>query len=84
MGVQSNLSPSLFIECEIRCLWLGRDAMKMLFFGVDYLIFFLSFAESVRGCYPLSESLPGLGGARLFPRSTCVFQPNRKSPVKAS
>eukprot|EP00095_Tigriopus_kingsejongensis_P001320 maker-scaffold249_size238305-snap-gene-1.12 protein:Tk01320 transcript:maker-scaffold249_size238305-snap-gene-1.12-mRNA-1 annotation:"PREDICTED: hemicentin-1-like" len=39
-------------------------------------------SASIRGCYPVSDTLPGLRGAQIFPQRDCDFQPKRRSPVK--
>ncbi|TRY75710.1 hypothetical protein TCAL_01259 [Tigriopus californicus] len=41
-------------------------------------------SASLRGCYPVSDTLPGLRGAQIFPQRECDFQPKRRSPVKPS
>ena len=38
--------------------------------------------ESIRGCYPKNQTLPGLSGSLIPPRSRCSFLPRRRSPVK--
>ena len=43
-----------------------------------------AFIESVRGCYPTNQTLPGLSGALIPPRSRCSFLPRRQFPVKVS
>ena len=47
-----------------------------------YNSFLMNLAESVRGCYDVSKTLPGLKGARLRPARDCEFQPKQRSPVK--
>ena len=42
------------------------------------------FAESIRGCYPRNQTLPGLSGSLIPPRAKCKFLPKRRSPVKVS
>ena len=46
-------------------------------------LFFVS-TESLRGCYPRNQTLPGLGGSLIPPKTKCRFLPRRRSPVKVS
>ena len=43
-----------------------------------------TFSESLRGCYPIDKSLPGLSGSLIPQKPNCVFLPKRRSPVKVS
>lgn len=51
--------------------------------NTDLFSFFVfSFSASVRGCFPVGKSLPGLRGKQLQQRQDCQFQPQGRSPVK--
>ncbi len=45
-------------------------------------IYFFSWIGTVRGCYPVRGTLPGLSGGVLLPKTRCDFQPKSASPIK--
>ena len=54
---------------------------------INYIIIvtkLINISESVRGCYPKNQTLPGLSGSLIPPRSRCSFLPRRRSPVKVN